>query len=78
LINSLRAMKAIYDVSFSDKPDAVKLRNEIKNDFMYNVEALKAGLNEPPAPKQALIRKPFKIMLAILLAFFLLTIFLSH
>jgi hypothetical protein len=76
IINSLRAFKGLYDLIFSDKKFYVDSRAELKNGVGYSVEQFKEGYNNPtPASeKPVLIRKPFKVMLYILLGIFLLAV----
>ena len=76
VINSLRAFKGLYDLIFSDKKFYVDSRAELKNGVGYSIEQFRQGYNNPrPASeKPVLIRKPFKIMLCILFAIFLLAV----
>jgi hypothetical protein len=74
IVNSLRAFKGLYDLIFSDTKFYVDSRAELKNGVGYSIEQFKAGLNEPPVPRQPLIRKPYKIMLCVLLAIFILAV----
>lgn len=76
IINSLRAFKGLYDLIFSDKKFYADSRAELKNGVGYSIEQFKEGYNNPrPASeKPILIRKPFKIMLMILIAVFLIAV----
>jgi hypothetical protein len=76
VINSLRAFKGMYDLIFSDEKTYIDARAEFKNGIGYSIEQFKEGCNNPTpaAEKPVLIRKPFKIMLYILLAIFLLAV----
>ena len=74
VINSLRAFKGLYDLVFSDEKFYVDSRAELKNGIGYSIEQFREGYNDPrPASeKPVLIRKPFKIMLYVLLAVLLI------
>ena len=76
VINSLRVFKGLYDLVFSDKKFYVDSRAELKNGIGYSIEQFKEGYNNPrPASeKPVLIRKPFKILLLVLVAVFLLAV----
>ena len=74
VITSLRVFKGLYDLLFSDEKFYVDSRAELKNGVGYSIEQFKAGLNEPPVPREPLIRKPFKFMLYVLLAIFILAV----
>jgi hypothetical protein len=76
VINSLRVFKGLYDLFFSDEQFYVDSRAEPKNGVGYSIEQFREGYNNPrPASeKPVLMRKPFKIMLCVLLALFLLAV----
>jgi hypothetical protein len=73
VINSLRAFKAGHDLAFSDEPFYVKSRQEFKQGAQAAVAAAKEGYRNP-APRERLIRKPFRILLAILIAIFVIAV----
>ena len=81
VINSLRAFKGMYDLIFSDEKTYIDARAEFKNGIGYSIEQFKEGCNNPTpaAEKPVLIRKPFKILLGILmLVLFLAVLFGGH
>jgi hypothetical protein len=78
-VNSLRALKGLYDFVSSDKKFYVDSRAELKNGVGYSIQQFREGLTNPrPASeKPALIRIPFKIALAILVAVIMLSMIAS-
>jgi len=76
LLNSLRAFKGLYDLVFSDEKFYVDSRAELKNGVGYSIEQFREGYNNPrPASeKPVLIRRPFKVMLMILITVFLIAV----
>jgi hypothetical protein len=76
IINSLRAFKGLYDLIFSDKKFYVDSRAELKNGVGYSVEQFKEGYNNPRpvSEKPVLVRRPFKILLIILVAVIFLAV----
>jgi hypothetical protein len=76
-VNIARALKALYDLSFSQESFYVNSREELRSGVRRTVEQFQAGLSEPPAERPLLIRQPFKIMLYFLLAVCFVAIILS-
>jgi hypothetical protein len=84
-INSLRAWKAIWDLTFSEKPEHQRQRDELRHEWECMKRQTRGGLREfedvrsgskmlPPGVP--VIRKPFKVALWILLAvIFVATLF---
>jgi hypothetical protein len=76
-VNIARALKGLYDLSFSQEPFYVNSRAELRNDVKHSIAQFQAALDEPPVEEPPLIRKPFKIMLYFLLALVLVSIVLG-
>jgi hypothetical protein len=76
-VNTARALKALYDLSFSQEPFYVNSRVELRNGVRQSVAQFRAGLSEPLAERRPLIRRPFKIMLYVLLTLCLVCVLLT-
>jgi hypothetical protein len=66
VINSLRAFKGLYDLAFSEDQFYVEQRAEFLGGVRYSVEQAREGYQNPP-PRRVYVRKPFKILLGILM-----------
>ena len=66
VINSLRAFKGIYDLAFSEDQFYVEQRAEFLGGVRHCVEQAKEGYRNP-LPTQAFVRKPYKVLLGILM-----------
>jgi hypothetical protein len=66
VINSLRAFKGLYDLDFSEDQCYVEQRAEFLGGIRYCVEQAREGL-QSPSPARTCVRKPFKIVLGILM-----------
>jgi hypothetical protein len=66
VVNSLRAFKGLYDLAFSEDPFYVEERSEFLGGIQHCVEQAKEGYYNPPPPR-VYVRKPFKILLGILM-----------
>jgi hypothetical protein len=67
IINSLRVFKGLYDLAFSEDQFYVEQRAEFLGGARYCIEQAKDGYRNP-LPPRAYIRKPFKILLGILMS----------
>jgi hypothetical protein len=76
-VNIARALKGLYDLSFSQEPFYVNSRTESRDDLKHCIAQFQAALDEPPIEIPPLIRQPFKIMLFFLLALVLVSIILG-
>jgi hypothetical protein len=78
-LNLIRAAFNADKIWFSDDPEYVEVRNQVRADWEENViKPFTEGLNGPPRKKQKLIRKPFRIALAILILAFIICVALSN
>jgi hypothetical protein len=78
VINSPRAFKGLYDLAFSEDQFYVERRAELLGGVRHCMEQAKEGYRIPPPP-QEYVRKPFKILLGILmLVLFLAVLFGGH
>ncbi len=66
VINSLRAFKGLYDLAFSEDQFYVEQRAEFLGGVRHCIEQAKEGYHNPPPPR-VYIRKPFKVLLGILM-----------
>ncbi len=66
LVNSLRVFKGLYDLAFSEDPFYVEQRAELLGGARHCVEQAKEGYRDP-LPAQEHVRKPFKVLLGILI-----------
>jgi hypothetical protein len=66
VINSLRAFKGLYDLAFSEDQFYVEQRAEFLGGVRHCVEQAKEGYRNP-LPAQVYVRKPFKVLLGILM-----------
>jgi hypothetical protein len=66
VINSLRAFKGLYDLAFSEEQFYVQQRAEFLGGVRHCIEQAKEGYHNPPR-SQVYVRKPFKILLGILI-----------
>ena len=78
VINSLRALKSLYDLAFSEDQFYVEQRSEFLGGVRHCIEQAKEGYHSPP-PSQVYVRKPFKILFGILMfVLFLAVLFGGH
>jgi hypothetical protein len=73
VINSLRAFKGLYDLAFSEDQFYVEQRTEFLGGVRHCIEQAKEGYHNPPPPR-AYVRKPFKVLLGILIFVLLLAV----
>ena len=66
VIISLRAFKSLYDLAFSGDQFYVEQRTEFLGGIQDCVERAKEGYRNP-LPAQAFVRKPYKVLLGILM-----------
>ena len=66
VINSLRVFKGLYDLAFSEDQFYIEQRAEFLGGVRHCIEQVKEGYHNPPPP-QVYIRKPFKVLLGILM-----------
>ena len=75
VINSLRAFKGLYDLAFSEDQFYVEQRAEFLGGIQHYVEQAREGWHNPSYTR-TYVRKPFKIVLGILMfGLFLAAIF---
>ena len=72
VINSLRAFKGLFDLAISENQLYVEQRDEFLGGVQHCVEQAKEGWRNPPEAKVC-VRKPFRILLGILIFVLLLT-----
>ena len=77
-VNTARVLKALYDLSFSQEPFYVDSRADFRRGIRHTTEQIQAGLTEPLVEQPPLIRKPFKVMLYLLLALVLASVVLGN
>jgi hypothetical protein len=80
-LNLIRAAFNTGKIWFSDDPEYVEVRKQVRADWEEHViKPFNEGLNRLPRnkPKQKLIRKPFRIALAILILAFIICVALSN
>jgi hypothetical protein len=66
VINSLRVFKGLYDLAFSEDQFYVEQRAKFLGGAQHCVEQAREGWHNPP-PAKTYVRKPFKIVLGILM-----------
>jgi hypothetical protein len=66
VINSLRVFKGLHDLAFSEDQFYVEQRAEFLGGVRHCIEQAKEGYRNPP-PTQVCVRKPFKVLLGILM-----------
>jgi hypothetical protein len=66
VINSLRVFKGLHDLAFSEDQFYVEQRAEFLGGVRHCIEQAKEGYHNPP-PTQLCVRKPFKVLLGILM-----------
>jgi len=66
VINSLRAFKALYDLAFSEDQVYIEQRAEFLGGIRDCIEQAKEGYRNP-LPAQGFVRKPYKVLLGILM-----------
>ncbi len=66
VISSLRLLKGVYDLAFSEDPFYGEQRSEFLGGIQHCVEQAKEGYHNPPLPA-VYVRKPFKILLGIVM-----------
>ncbi len=76
VINSLRVFKGLYDLAFSEDQFYVGQRAEFLGGVRHCVEQAKEGYHNPPPP-QVYVRKPFKVLLGILMFVLLLAVLIG-
>ena len=65
VINSLRVFKGLHDLAFSEDQFYVEQRAEFLGGVRHCIEQAKEGYSNPPIT-QVCVRKPFKVLLGIL------------
>jgi hypothetical protein len=66
VINSLRVFKGLCDLAFSEDQFYVEQRAEFLGGVRHCIEQAKEGYRNP-LPAQAFVRKPYKVLLGILM-----------
>ena len=66
VIYSLRVFKGLYDLAFSEHQFYIEQRAEFLGGVRHCIEQAKEGYHNPPIPAVC-ARKPFKILLGILM-----------
>jgi hypothetical protein len=66
VINSLRVFKGLYDLALSEDQFYFEQRAELLGGVRHCIEQAKEGYRNPPPPGEY-VRKPFKILLGILM-----------
>jgi hypothetical protein len=66
IINSLRIFKGVYDLALSEDQFYVDQRTEFLGGVRHCIEQAREGYRNPPPPR-AYVRKPFKVLLGILI-----------
>jgi len=66
VINSLRVLKGLYDLAFSEDQFYVEQRAEFLGGVRHCVEQAKEGYRNP-LPAQIYVRNPYKVLLGILM-----------
>ena len=65
IINTLRAFKSLYDLSFSEDQFYVQQRTEFLGGIHRCVEEARHGWRNPP--DKTYVRRPFKVLFGVLL-----------
>jgi hypothetical protein len=76
VINSLRACKGLYDLAFSEDQLYLAQRAEFLGGVRHCIEGAKEGFRNPPPPR-VYVRKPFRILLGILMFVLFLTVLIG-
>jgi hypothetical protein len=76
VINSLRVFKALYDLAYSEDQFYVEQRAEFLGGVRHCIEQAKEGYRNPP-PAREYVRKPFKVLLGILMFVLFLAVLLG-
>ena len=66
VINSLRVFKGLYDLASSEDQFCVEQRAEFLGGIQHCIEQAKEGYRNPSPPREH-VRKPFKVLLGILM-----------
>src|SRR5258706_11425956 len=69
-------IKGVYDLAFSEDPFYGEQRSEFLGGIQHCVEQAKEGYHNPPLPA-VYVRKPFKILLGILMFVFFLAVLIG-
>jgi hypothetical protein len=78
-LNLFRAAFNIGKIWFSDAPEYVEVRNQVRAGWEENaIKPFNEGLHGPSRKKQKLIRKPFRIALVVLILAFVICVALSN
>jgi hypothetical protein len=73
IINSIRVFKGLYDLAFSEDQFYAQQRAEFLGGINHCVEQAKEGWHNPPPPR-AHVRKPFKVLLGVLIFILLVAV----
>ena len=76
IINSIRVFKGLYDLAFSEDQFYAQQRAEFLGGINHCVEQAKEGYQNPPPPR-VYVRKPFKILLGILMLVLFLAVLIG-
>jgi hypothetical protein len=76
VINSLRAFKGLHDLAFSEEQFYVEQRAEFLGGIRQCIEQAKEGYRNPLLA-QAFVRKPYKVLLAILMFVLFLSVLIG-
>jgi hypothetical protein len=76
VINSLRIFKSLHDLAFSEDQFYVEQRAEFLGGVRQCIERAKEGFRNPPPPRVC-VRKPFKVLLGILMFVLFLTVLMG-
>ena len=76
VVNSLRAFKCPFDLAFSEDQFYVEQRTEFLGGVRHCSEQAKEGYHNPPPPRVH-IRKPFKLLLGILMLVLVLVVLIG-
>jgi len=76
VINSLRVFKGLHDLAFAEDQFYVEQRAEFLGGVRHCIEEAKEGYRNPP-PSQVYVRKPFNILLGILILVLFLAVLIG-
>ena len=76
IIIGLRVFKGLYDLAFSEDQFYVEQRAEFLRGVGYCIEQAKDSYRNPP-PAREYVRKPFKVMLGILMFILFLAVLIG-
>jgi len=76
VISSLRLFKGLCDLAFSEDQFYIEQRAEFLRGVRHCVEQAREGYRNPPRP-QVYVRKPFRILLGILMFILFLTVLIG-